>query len=77
MRIMGWWWQSMFDSYPTLRQVIVNTKTNQAFRGVLWRRRRGYLLLRQAVMLQGNEARTVDGEVLIPVANVDFIQVLR
>ena len=66
----------LFDSYPFLRQVIVNTKTGHAFRGVLWRKRREYLVLRQAVMLVGNEARTVDGEALVPAANVDFVQVL-
>ncbi len=67
---------SLFESYPMLREVIVNTKTDHAFRGILWRRRRGYVILRQAVMLRGNEARVVDGEVLIAAANVDFIQVL-
>lgn len=67
---------SLFERYPMLRQVIVNTKTDQAFRGVLWRRRRDYVILRQAVLLRGNEARTVDGEVLIAAGNVDFIQVL-
>ena len=67
----------MFDRYPCLRQVIVNTKTDHAFRGILWRKRRGYLVLRQTVMLRGNgEAVTVDGEVVVAAANVDFIQVL-
>ena len=67
----------LFDSYQFLRQVIVNTKTGRAFRGVLWRRKREYLVLRQAVMLVGNEARMVDGEALVPAGNVDFVQVLR
>jgi len=71
----------LFDSYPFLRQVIVNVKidrdTNRAFKGILWRRRGGYLILRQAIMLRGNEARTLDGEVLIATTDIDFIQVLR
>lgn len=65
------------DRYPVLRTVIVNTNTDRAFRGVLWRRRRGFLVLRNAELLQGRgEATTVDGEVVVPAENVDFIQVL-
>jgi len=68
---------TLLTPYPVLRQVIVNTKTDHAFRGILWRKRRGYLVLRQAVLLRGNsEAATVDGEVVIAAVNVDFIQVL-
>lgn len=67
----------IFDRYPTLRRVIVNTKTDRAFRGVLWRKRRGYLVLREAEMLKrGAETAKVDGEVVIPAENVDFIQVV-
>lgn len=63
--------------YPILRQMIVNTKTDRAFRGVLWRKRRGYLVLRSAEMLRGKgEVVPMDGEVVIPAANVDFIQVV-
>ena len=67
----------VFDRYPTLRQVIVNTKTDRAFRGVLWQRRRGYLVLRNAEMLKGKgETVPMDGEVMIEWPNVDFIQVV-
>jgi small nuclear ribonucleoprotein (snRNP)-like protein len=66
----------LFDRYPECRQIIVNTKTEKTFRGVLWRRRRDYLVLRNAFLLQPQgEAAPVDGEVVIPAANVDFIQV--
>ncbi len=63
--------------YPTLRRVIVNTKTDRSFRGVLWRQRAGYLVLRNAELLKprGETAR-VDGEVVIERENVDFVQVL-
>lgn len=68
---------TIFDRYPTLRTVIVNTKTDRAFRGVLWQRARGYLVLRNAEMLKGKgETVPMDGEVMIESANVDFIQVI-
>jgi small nuclear ribonucleoprotein (snRNP)-like protein len=67
----------MFEQYPALRRILVNTKTDRAFRGVLWRRRRGYLVLRNAEMVRAkNEVVPLDGEVMIEAANVDFIQVL-
>lgn len=67
----------MWQRYPCLRQVIINTKTGHAFRGVLWRRRGGYLVLRQATMLrERGEVTPVDGELLVEAANVDFIQVV-
>ena len=67
----------MLDRYPTLRTVIVNTRTDKAFRGVLWQRRRGYLVLRNAALLPvRGEAVAMDGEVLIAAENVDFIQVV-
>lgn len=67
----------VFDRYPELRRVIVNTKTDRAFRGVLWRKRGGYLVLRNAELVKaGGETVLMDGEVVIDGANVDFIQVL-
>jgi len=67
----------IFERYPVLRRVIVNTKTDRAFRGVLWRKRRGYLVLRSAEMLRGKgETVAMDGEVIVPADNVDFIQVV-
>ena len=63
--------------YPVKRRVIVNTKTERAFRGVLWRRQWGYLVLRGAEMLKGRgETVPVTGEVVIERDNVDFIQVV-
>lgn len=67
---------SLFDRYPECRRVIVNLKTGTSFEGVLWRRRRGYLVLRDAKMLRPKgEVLTVDGEVVVDAANVDWIQV--
>jgi small nuclear ribonucleoprotein (snRNP)-like protein len=63
--------------YAVKRRVIVNTKSGRAFRGVLWLRRWGYLVLRNAEMLQpGGQVTSVDGEVVIESSNVDFIQVV-
>jgi len=70
-------WQRLFQRYPTMRRVIVNTKTERAFRGVLWRQRAGYLVLRNAEMLKPRgETVRVDGEVVIERQNVDFVQAL-
>ena len=65
----------LFKSYPFLETVIVNTKTKLAFRGVLWDRQRGFLVLRNASLLEKGAAKPLDGEVVIPADNVDFLQV--
>lgn len=69
-----------FRPYPVLRTAIVNLKTGTAFRGIVWRRRGGYIVLRKAELIAEEGAtsqpRPVDGEVMIERANVDFIQVV-
>ena len=66
----------MLERYPELRQVIVTTKTDRSIRGLLWRRRRGYLVLKQAELLRAKaEPVAMDGDVVIEAANVDFLQV--
>lgn len=68
---------SWFTRYPCLKRVVVNTRTDKAFRGVLWARRRGYLVLRNAELLKPRgETVAMDGEVVIEAANVDFMQVV-
>ena len=63
--------------YPCLRQVVVNTKTDRAFRGVLWDRQGDYLVLRNTEMLRGRgEVTPMDGDVVIDKDNIDFIQVV-
>ena len=63
--------------YPEKRRVIVNTRTERAFRGVLWRKRWGHLVLRNAELLKARgESVPMDGEVVIERDNVDFIQVI-
>jgi small nuclear ribonucleoprotein (snRNP)-like protein len=69
---------SLFTRYPVLRQVIVNTQTDKAFSGVLWARRGGYLVLRNARLLQaGGSSTAIDGEVVIDASNIDFVQVVN
>ena len=69
---MHWFWQHPAEC----RQVIVNAGDN-AFRGILWRRRGGYLIMRQVVLLRPHaEPLPLDGEVLVPQEQVDFIQVV-
>lgn len=68
---------SIFRPYPVLRQVIVVSKTGQSFKGVIWSKRGGHIVLKNAQILQDGGMRTpMDGELLIERANVDFIQVL-
>lgn len=67
----------IFQRYPAKRRVVVNTRTDRAFRGVLWRRAWGYLVLRNAELVKpGGETVRMDGELVIEAGNVDFLQVL-
>lgn len=63
--------------YPTLRKAIINLKTNSSIRGVIWERKAGYLILRNAeILVSPSEGTAVDGEVLIPEGDIHFIQLL-
>jgi small nuclear ribonucleoprotein (snRNP)-like protein len=70
---MGWWG----GNYPVRRSVLVNLKTGKDFKGVLWEQDRRYLVLRNASLLRSRETPVpMDGEVVIPLENVEFLQVL-
>lgn len=58
-------------------QVIVNLKSGSAFAGVLWQQRGPLLVLREATMHKDGEGRRVDGEVVVRLEDVDFVQVVR
>jgi hypothetical protein len=61
--------------YPTLREGIVNLKNGNAFRGLIWQRKAGYLVLRNAKLLKSrSEAVDLVGETLVAEADVEFIQ---
>lgn len=64
--------------YPIRRKILINTKTDRTFRGILWKTTGRYLVLKNAeVLLEKNQSRmTMDGEVVIERSNVDFIQVI-
>lgn len=71
-----WNW---FRPYPELRTVIVNLKSGTAFRGLVWRRRGPFIILRQAEILRDVSNKiarqVIDGEVAVKMADIDFIQV--
>jgi len=70
---MGMW----LTRYPERKTVVVNTKSKTVFRGVLWQRTRRHLVLKNVVLLSpGGGAAPMDGEVLVPAENVEFIQVV-
>lgn len=59
------------------RRVLVNLKTEKAFRGVLFAQRGPLLVLKDVELLEaGREPVRVDGDVLVERSNVDFVQVL-
>ena len=64
--------------YPYRETVIVNLKSGKAFRGVLWQRTSGYLVLKQAELLRpGVNPTPVDGDTLVPSGDVEFLQVVQ
>lgn len=66
-----------FRRLPERRTVIVNTTGERSFRGVVWRRANGYLVLRNGELLQpGGAVTRLDGETLIPEETVEFLQVV-
>lgn len=71
-------WRFLEPSYPYRETVIVNTKSGKAFRGVLWQRTAGFLVLKQAQMLRHREAPVaLDGDTLVPFVDVEFMQVVK
>lgn len=71
------WLRELFIPYPAYRKGLVNLKSGSALRGIIWRRRRGYVILRQAALLRPRESPVaMDGEVMIYREDVDFIQVV-
>jgi len=69
-------WQ--FWRHPALLDAcIVNFKHERdtAMRGVLWDTRGGWLEFRDcALLVQGQPPTRMDGEVIVPLANVAFLQ---
>jgi hypothetical protein len=59
------------------RRVLLNVRTDKAFRGILWAKRGPLLVLKDVELLEGGRPPVrLDGEVVIERSNVDFVQVL-
>jgi small nuclear ribonucleoprotein (snRNP)-like protein len=68
-----------FRPYPELKTVIVNLRSGTSFRAVVRQCAGQFVVLRNVEMLQDRdhtERHLVDGEVLVKLSDVDFIQVL-
>lgn len=66
-----------FRPYPVLKTVIINLKSGTAFKGVVYRLAGGFVVLRNVQMIEnrGQKAQhDVDGEVIVSVTEVDFMQ---
>jgi len=59
------------------REVIINTKSDRSFRGILWSRWFGVFVLKNAQMLGKGTAIDMDGEVAILKSEIEFIQVVK
>lgn len=71
----------MFRPYVEMKRVIVNLKTGTVFRAVAYSHKGPWLILRQAEMLsdRGTPAASkprVDGEVLVHLNELDFVQIV-
>jgi len=68
-----------FRPYPELKTGIINLKSGTSFRGVIWRLVEPYMVLRNVEILQDRdhaERHAVDGEVIVKLSDIDFIQVV-
>jgi len=72
----------IFRPYPELKQVIVNLKSGSSFRGFVYRyrSRAGFMVLKNAELLADRDrqvdSKALDGELLVQLVDVDFVQVL-
>ena len=67
---------SMFCFYAELKKVIVNTKTGKDFRGVIWKQTGECVILKNTEWLSPDCAKKLDGDVIIFIRDIDFIQVV-
>ena len=59
------------------KRVLVNLKTDKALTGVLWAKRGRLLIIKDTQLLEaGRQPLGMDGEAIIELDNVDFVQVL-
>lgn len=65
-----------FRPYPHLRPSIINLKSGTSFKGVIWRRTGPWVVIKQAQILHSEGNRPVDGEVLVQMSDIEFVQVI-
>lgn len=68
--------RAWFRPYPQLKPCIVNLKSGTSFRGVIWRRTGPWVVIKQVHILHGEGSRPVDGEVLVQMSDIEFVQVI-
>jgi hypothetical protein len=63
------------------RTVVVHLKSgNQSFRGVLWNENpdpAGHIVLVDASVIEPEQQIRLDGDVWVPVSNIDFLQIVQ
>ncbi|MCJ7529815.1 MAG: hypothetical protein MUO64_02125 [Anaerolineales bacterium] len=70
---------NFFRPYPELKSAIVNLHSGTSFRCVVWRIAGAFVVLRNVEMLQDRDhaaRHIVDGEVVVKLSDIDFIQVV-
>lgn len=72
MRIAFW-----KPAFPEYQLVILNTSAGRSFRGFLIRHVNGYAVLNQAELLSDDGPTKLDGQVLVPQNQIEFLQVVK
>jgi small nuclear ribonucleoprotein (snRNP)-like protein len=66
-----------YKKFTLSKTVIVNLKTDKAFKGVLVEEKTNLVILKNVELIeQGTESVNVAGSVLIEKQNIDFIQII-
>lgn len=75
------WFKNLFRPYVELKKAIINLKSGTVFRGVVYAHRGPWIELRNVEIIEdrGQDLKgpkVVDGQVLVGVYEIDFIQVV-
>lgn len=65
---------NLFGNYLELKSAIVNLKNQKSFRGVIWKKTGDCIVLKNAEWLSPDGAKKLDGETIIFIRDIDFIQ---
>ena len=69
-------WRNLWQKYPEKQNSIVNLKTNTSFRGIIWDIRGKFMVMKNVEMMTNDGPKALDGEVVIQLSDVEFIQVI-